>query len=48
VLLGVVYYVFGAAAKSEAKREATKAGVSWEQWRFIATRYGAVVLPSRT
>jgi len=44
VLLGVVYYVFGAAAKSEAKREATKAGVSWEQWRFIATRYGAVVL----
>ena len=44
VLLGVVYYVFGAAAKSEAKREATKAGVSWDQWRFIATRYGAVVL----
>ncbi|KKF39838.1 MFS transporter [Halorubrum saccharovorum] len=44
VLLGIVYYVFGAAAKSEAKREATKAGVSWDQWRFIATRYGAVVL----
>jgi len=44
VLLGSVYYVFGAAAKSEAKREATKAGVSWDQWRFIATRYGAVVL----
>lgn len=44
VLLGVVYYTFGAAAKSEAKREATKAGVSWDQWRFIATRYGAVVL----
>jgi len=44
VLLGTVYYVFGDAAKSEAKREATKAGVSWDQWRFIATRYGAVVL----
>ncbi|GAB7008298.1 MFS transporter [Halorubrum trueperi] len=44
VLLGGVYYVFGDAAKSEAKREATKAGVSWDQWRFIATRYGAVVL----
>lgn len=44
VLLGIVYYVFGGAAKTEAKREATKAGVSWDQWRFIATRYGAVVL----
>jgi NNP family nitrate/nitrite transporter-like MFS transporter len=44
VLLGIVYYVLGGAAKSEAKREATKAGVSWDQWRFIATRYGAVVL----
>ena len=44
VLLGVVYYVFGDAAKSEAKREASRAGVSIEQWAFIATRYGAVVL----
>ncbi len=44
VLLGIVYYVFGGAAKSRAKREATRAGVSWEQWTFIATRYGAVVL----
>ena len=44
VLLGIAYYVFGGAAKSVEKREATKAGISWEQWRFIATRYGAVVL----
>ncbi|WP_418285197.1 MFS transporter [Halorubrum sp. DTA46] len=44
VLLGIAYYVLCGAAKTEAKREATKAGVSWEQWRFIATRYGAVVL----
>ena len=44
VLLGIVYYVFGGAAKSPEKREATKAGISWNQWRFIATRYGAVVL----
>ena len=44
VLLGIAYYVLCGAAKSEAKREATKAGVSWDQWKFIATRYGAVVL----
>jgi len=44
MLLGVVYYVFGGAARNQAKREATKAGVSWAQWTFIATRYGAVVL----
>ena len=44
VLLGIAYYVFGGAAKSVEKREATKAGISWDQWRFIATRYGAVVL----
>ncbi len=44
IVLGIVYYVFGDAAKSEKKREATRAGISWEQWKFIATRYGAVVL----
>lgn len=44
IVLGIAYYVLTEPAKSEAKREATKAGVSFEQWRFIATRYGAVVL----
>ncbi|WP_418279870.1 MFS transporter [Halorubrum sp. DTA98] len=44
ILFGVIYYGFGGAARSEAKREATKAGISWSQWTFIATRYGAVVL----
>ncbi len=44
VALGIAYYLLCDAAKSEAKREATKAGVSWDQWKFIATRYGAVVL----
>ena len=44
VLLGIAYYTLGGAAKSVEKREATKAGISWEQWKFIATRYGAVVL----
>ncbi len=44
ILLGVAYYVFCDAAKTEEKREATKAGISWAQWKFIATRYGAVVL----
>jgi NNP family nitrate/nitrite transporter-like MFS transporter len=44
ILLGITYYVLGGAARSEAKREATKAGVSLDQWTFIATRYGAVVL----
>lgn len=44
IILGIMYYLFTEAAKSEAKREATKAGVSWDQWKFIATRYGAVVL----
>ena len=42
--LGIAYFILGDPAKSEAKREATKAGVSWNQWKFIVTRYGAVVL----
>jgi NNP family nitrate/nitrite transporter-like MFS transporter len=42
--VGVVYLVFGDAAKSEAKRQATREGVSVTQWFYVATRYGAVVL----
>ncbi|MEY7849353.1 MFS transporter [Natrarchaeobius sp. A-rgal3] len=44
IVLGVVYFVFGDAAKSEEKRQATKQGVSFKQWLYIATRHGAVVL----
>ncbi|GAB3678164.1 MFS transporter [Halopiger thermotolerans] len=44
VVVGVCYFVFGDAAKSEHKRQATKASVSVKQWLYIATRYGAVVL----
>ncbi|RKD93992.1 NNP family nitrate/nitrite transporter-like MFS transporter [Halopiger aswanensis] len=44
VVVGVLYFVFGDAAKSEHKRQATKASVSLKQWLYIATRYGAVVL----
>ena len=44
LIVGVGYYRFTEPAKSQAKREATQAGVSWDQWKFIVTRYGAVVL----
>ncbi|MFP8953276.1 MFS transporter [Natrialbaceae archaeon A-arb3/5] len=44
IVLGVLYFVFGDAAKSEEKRQATKQGVSFKQWFYIATRHGAVVL----
>ncbi|WP_339105554.1 MFS transporter [Haloterrigena salinisoli] len=44
VVLGVLYFVFGDAAKSDAKRAETKQGVSLDQWLYIATRHGAVVL----
>ncbi|WP_049925768.1 MFS transporter [Halopiger goleimassiliensis] len=44
IVVGVCYYLFGDAAKSRAKREATKRGVSFEQWLYVATRHGAVVL----
>ena len=44
VLVGIGYYVFTEPAKNRAKREATQAGVSFQQWKFIVTRYGAVVL----
>ncbi|MFD1642449.1 MFS transporter [Halohasta litorea] len=44
VVVGIAYYLFTEPAKNRAKREATQAGVSFEQWKFIVTRYGAVVL----
>ncbi|SEW28120.1 MFS transporter [Natrinema salifodinae] len=44
VVVGVCYFVFGDAAKSDQKRQATKDSVSLDQWLHIATRYGAVVL----
>ncbi|KYH26899.1 putative 3-hydroxyphenylpropionic transporter MhpT [Halalkalicoccus paucihalophilus] len=42
--VGVVYFLMGDAAKSEAKRRATRESTSVDQWLYIATRYGAVVL----
>ncbi|MFB6252341.1 MAG: MFS transporter [Halobellus sp.] len=44
ILLAVVYYVFGEAAKSDAKRQATKDGAGLREWVFTATRYGTIVL----
>ncbi|MCU4742354.1 MFS transporter [Natronoglomus mannanivorans] len=44
IVLGIVYYVFGEAAKSEEKRLATKQSTTVKQWLYISTRYGAVVL----
>ena len=44
VVVGVVYYVFGEAARSDAKRQATKETASLKQWLYVSTRYGAVVL----
>jgi MFS transporter, NNP family, nitrate/nitrite transporter len=44
VVLGVVYFVFGKAAKTEEKRRATRESTSLRQFLFISTRYGAVVL----
>ncbi|MFC6905502.1 MFS transporter [Halalkalicoccus tibetensis] len=44
IVLGVIYYVLGDAAKTEAKRQATKESTSVGQWLYISTRYGAVVL----
>ena len=44
VIVGVAYYLFTEPSKNQAKRDATKSGVSWNQWKFIVTRYGAVVL----
>ncbi len=44
IVIGILYLLFGDAAKSEEKRQATKAGVSFKQWLYVATRHGAVVL----
>jgi len=42
--LAVVYYTLGEAAKSDAKREATRQQAGFRDWLFTATRYGTVVL----
>nr|WP_226011337.1 MFS transporter [Halomicrobium salinisoli] len=44
ILLAVVYYALGEAAKSDAKRQATKESASFTGWLYTATRYGTVVL----
>jgi NNP family nitrate/nitrite transporter-like MFS transporter len=44
IALAVVYYVFGEAAKSEEKRQATADNASFRGWFYTATRYGTVVL----
>jgi len=44
ILLGAVYFVFGEAAKSEEKRQATADSASFKDWIYTATRYGTVVL----
>ena len=44
IVLGIVYFVVGDAAKTEERRQAAKQGVSLQQWLYIATRHGAVVL----
>jgi len=44
IVLAVVYFVFGEAAKSDEKREATKENATAKGWFYTATRYGTVVL----
>ncbi|WP_058365839.1 MFS transporter [Haloparvum sedimenti] len=44
VLVGVVYFLVGEAAKSDAKRRATRESAGVREWLYIATRYGAVAL----
>ncbi|WP_409338661.1 MFS transporter [Halalkalicoccus ordinarius] len=44
IVLGIVYYAFGEAAKSDEKRQATRESTSPGRWLYITTRYGAVVL----
>jgi len=39
-----LYYVFAEAAKTTEKRQATKEGVTFKQWLWVASRYGAIVL----
>jgi len=44
ILLGIVYYALGEAARSPEKRAATRRGASFQQWLYTATRYGTVLL----
>ncbi len=44
ILLAIAYYTLGEAAKSEAKRQATKEDTNFKGWLHTATRYGTVVL----
>jgi len=44
IVLAIAYYTLGEAAKSEAKRQATKDNASFKDWVYTATRYGTVVL----
>ncbi len=44
IVLAVAYYALGEAAKSDAKRQATKDNASFRGWFYTATRYGTVVL----
>ncbi|NGM68820.1 NarK/NasA family nitrate transporter [Natronolimnobius sp. AArcel1] len=44
IVLGIVYVVFGEAAKTDERRQAAKQGVTFKQWLYVATRHGAVVL----
>jgi NNP family nitrate/nitrite transporter-like MFS transporter len=44
IVLAIVYYTLGEAAKSEEKRQATKESASFKGWLHTATRYGTVVL----
>ncbi|WMT05963.1 MFS transporter [Natrinema thermotolerans] len=44
ILLAIVYYTIGEAAKSEQRRQATAESATLKQWLHTATRYGTVVL----
>ncbi|WP_246982877.1 MFS transporter [Halorientalis marina] len=44
IFLAIAYYTLGEAAKSSAKRQATKESASFRGWFYTATRYGTVVL----
>ena len=44
LILAVVYYTLGEAAKSDEKRQATADNASLKDWIHTATRYGTVVL----
>ncbi|NHN46314.1 NarK/NasA family nitrate transporter [Halostella sp. JP-L12] len=44
ILMAVVYYSVGEAAKTDERREATAESATLKQWVHTATRYGTVVL----